>query len=118
MMSDMTEQPRRDERGKLILSPEARARVAARARQLSAACRELLDQLADRLPTDVLDRLERFQFAGEWALVVDELAAVLTRRHIPITAAERDLLRNVLHSFGSTTALDTVLASLTVTDAQ
>ncbi|HWC83456.1 MAG TPA: hypothetical protein VG756_26165 [Pseudonocardiaceae bacterium] len=125
MMGEMNEQPQRDARGKLILSPEMRARMLAQARQLSADCRALLDQLGDRLPADVLAQLEKFSFVGEWELLIDELAATLMKRRIPVTVVERDLLRLILYSFGPVTTAgnsyiadrDNVMTALEVTDA-
>jgi hypothetical protein len=81
--------------------------------------------VADRLPPDVLAQLRTFNFAGEWAELVANLAAVLLLRKIPVTTDERDALRGILDSFGPAPAgyafiadRDTVLASLTLTERE
>jgi hypothetical protein len=85
---------------------------------------ELLDQLADRLPADQLAILRRQNFAGEGIEVASNLAALLVRREIPVSASEAEALREFLFSFGASSAArypfladrDQVLASLTITD--
>ena len=59
----------------------------------------LLDSLADRLPADRLAQYREYAFVGEWGELVDALAATLVRREVPVTAAEKETLREVLFSF-------------------
>jgi hypothetical protein len=87
---------------------------------------ENLDRLDDRLTPDVLRQLRTFSAVGEWSLAADNLAAYLVKRRTPVTAAEKDGLRDLfdlLYSFGEPpselrylASRDEVLASLNVTD--
>ena len=64
--------------------------------RFSAAAVAVLDSLGDRLPPDDRDSLRTYLWAGEWGLLADELAAALLEDGIPIAAAERDLVRDLL----------------------
>jgi hypothetical protein len=59
----------------------------------------VLDSLGDRLPPDDQDSLRTYLWAGEWALLADELAAALVEDAIPIAVAERDRVRDLLFAF-------------------
>jgi hypothetical protein len=103
-------------RGRLNLTAEDRVRMV----RLRDDCGALVDRLADRLPPDVLAQLHTFIFAGEWAELVDNLAAVLVLWKVPVTTDERDALCGILDSIGPSpdnyafvADRDTVLASLT-----
>ena len=59
----------------------------------------LLDHLADRLPAAELSQLRRFNAVGEWASLVNELAATLVQDKVAVSPSERDALRELLHAF-------------------
>lgn len=67
--------------------------------ELRARTTALLDRLADRLPPDRMAQYREYAFVGEWAMLVDELAAGLVRRRVPVTEDEREALREILYSF-------------------
>ncbi|UVS76897.1 hypothetical protein Actkin_00593 [Actinokineospora sp. UTMC 2448] len=71
-----------------VQTPEMRAKATA-----------LVESLADRLPPDRLARYRQFAFVGEWGELADNLAAGLVNRRIPVTAEEKEALREVLYSF-------------------
>ncbi|MEV0294523.1 hypothetical protein [Nocardia sp. NPDC050710] len=67
--------------------------------ELCSRSERLLDQLADRLPVDWLVEFRALLFAGELRLFANELMAGLVEHGIPVTAAERASLREILYSF-------------------
>ncbi len=92
-------------------------------RELRERCTWLLDQLADRLDPETLGIYQRMNFAGEWMLLADNVAATLVKDQIPVSAAEREALRLILYAFNTEStsysyvaARDDVMASLVVTD--
>ncbi|MFR9773262.1 hypothetical protein [Nocardia sp. SC052] len=66
---------------------------------MSKESRDLLESVADRLPSDVVDSYRTYSDVGEWAMLVDVLCASLVKRRIPVTEAERDAVANVLGQF-------------------
>lgn len=92
-------------------------------KQLNEKSADLLDRLADRLPADRLAQYREYRFVGEWGMFADNLAARLVKAKVPVTAAERDVLREILHSFSLPSPdhrfienRDEVLASLTIAE--
>ena len=67
--------------------------------RFSTAATCVLDSLGDRLPADDQDSLRTYLWAGEWGLVADELAGVLSHYRVPVTPTERDLLSELLYAF-------------------
>jgi hypothetical protein len=93
--------------------------------EIRGRCSALLDRLADRLPPDQIEQYRKFNFFGEYLEVADNLAATLLRGKIPVTAGERDALREILYSLGRfppsyryIATRDEVLASLTIAGTQ
>lgn len=91
--------------------------------KLRSDSRELLEQLADRLPEDKLSDYRTLSDVGEWATLVNLLCASLVHRHIPITQGERDKLAQLLAMFpvpaddlDYITNRDETLATLTVSE--
>ncbi|TQM25872.1 hypothetical protein [Nocardia bhagyanarayanae] len=70
-----------------------------RLNKLSKDSRSLLEQLADRLPPEALAQYRTFSDVGEWGELVDGLCASLVKRRIPVTAAERDSLAELMAMF-------------------
>ncbi|MBF6196184.1 MafI family immunity protein [Nocardia implantans] len=66
---------------------------------MSKDSRDLLESVADRLPSDLVDSYRTYSDVGEWAMLVDVLCAILVKRRIPVTEAERDAVANVLGQF-------------------
>jgi hypothetical protein len=94
-----------------------------RLNNLHREARELLDALADRLPSGRVERLRTFSDVGEEVLLVNGLCASLIKREIPITLAERDALARVLALFETPVAdadhindPDATLAAVSVVD--
>lgn len=56
----------------------------------------LPDQFADRVPADTLETLRLMNNGGEYGELGIELAATLAKTGVPVTAAERDELRELL----------------------
>ncbi len=75
---------------------EARNR---RLNKMSKDSRDLLESVADRLPSDLVESYRTYSDVGEWAMLVDVLCATLINRRIPVTEAERDAVANVLGQF-------------------
>jgi hypothetical protein len=71
----------------------------ARLHKLHLESRALLDSLADRLPSERMQRLRTFSDVGEWGLLVNGLCASLVKGQLPITPGERDALASVLALF-------------------
>jgi hypothetical protein len=63
----------------------------------------LPDRFADRLPPETLESLRLMEAGGEYGELVIELAAALARRGVPVTARERDDLRELLGATGMPT---------------
>ncbi len=63
------------------------------------AATALLDSLGERLSAHDQDWFRSYLSAGEEGLLADELAAALSQDRIPIDAAERDLLSQLLYFF-------------------
>jgi hypothetical protein len=91
--------------------------------ELRDKCTALLDRLGDRLPHDQRDQLRRFNSVGEWPELASNLAAILVRRKIPVSAAEQEALREILYAFNPPVSgypelnnPDEVLASLTLAE--
>lgn len=100
-------------------TPEQRARLV----QLGALSRSTVERLADRLPAHDLRRLREFAFAGEWPLLADLLAAVLLQEKTPVSAVDREAVRELLYWWAEPVkgyryieARDDVLASLNVVE--
>ena len=60
----------------------------------------LPDRFADRLPPETLESLRLMEAGGEYGELVIELAAALAKREVPVTARERDELRDLLDATG------------------
>jgi hypothetical protein len=63
----------------------------------------LPDRFADRLPPETLESLRLMEAGGEYGELVIELAATLAKRGLPVTARERDDLRELLDATGMPT---------------
>jgi hypothetical protein len=92
---------------------------------LNKDSKDLLERLADRLPSDRLENCRTFSKVGEWGVLVDEMCAVLVKRNIPVTQDERDALADLLDMFPIPAEhhkyinnREEILASLTITDAR
>lgn len=66
---------------------------------MNSDCRALLALLSDRIPGEQLESCRSFSAAGEYAELVDVIAAILVKRQIPVTSVERDALREVMAMF-------------------
>ncbi|MBP2329193.1 hypothetical protein JOF56_009578 [Kibdelosporangium banguiense] len=67
--------------------------------KLNTDSRALLESVADRLPADTVAQYRRLGTAGEWAELVDGLAASLVRRRVVVTVAEYEQLADLLGRF-------------------
>jgi hypothetical protein len=63
----------------------------------------LADRFADRLPPETLESLRLMEAGGEYGELLIELAASLAERGVPVTAGERDELRDLLDASGMPT---------------
>jgi hypothetical protein len=63
----------------------------------------LPDRFADRLPPETLESLRLMEAGGEYGELVIELAAALAKREVPVTARERNELRELLEATGMPT---------------
>jgi hypothetical protein len=63
----------------------------------------LPDRFADRLPPETLESLRLMEAGGEYGELVIELTASLAGREVPVTARERDELRELLTATGMPT---------------
>ena len=61
---------------------------------------ELPDRFADRLPPETLESLRLMEAGGEYGELLIELAAALAKQGVPVTARERDELRDLLDATG------------------
>lgn len=66
---------------------------------MNSESRTLLDVLSDRIPGEQLESCRSSSDAGEYAELVDELAAILVKRKISVAPVERDALREVMEMF-------------------
>jgi hypothetical protein len=97
------------------------------AKRFEEVATALLNSLGDRLSAPDQDWFRSYLWSGEDGLLADELAAALSQDRVPIDAAERDLLSQLLHYFDlEQTSLkkfrniqerDRVVASLNIVDA-
>ncbi|MCI2422694.1 hypothetical protein MOQ72_35240 [Saccharopolyspora sp. K220] len=93
-------------------------------RKLSTDSQALLEQLADRLPSDRVEEYRTLSRVGEWAMLINELSASLVTRQIPVNRPERDALAAVLNWFRPAVVTDlayirdreNTLASLNITE--
>ena len=67
--------------------------------RFEAAANELLHSLGDRLFDATRESVRTYLWTGEEGLAADELAGVLSHHGVPVSPAERDLLREVLYAF-------------------
>lgn len=67
--------------------------------RFEAAADELLARLGDRLFAETRESARTYLWAGEWALAADEIAGVLSHHRVPVSPAERELLRELLYAF-------------------
>ena len=67
--------------------------------KLNTDSRALLESVADRLPADTVAYYRSLGAAGEWAELVDGLAASLVRRKVVVTIAEYQQLADLLGHF-------------------
>ena len=58
----------------------------------------LPDRFADRLPVETVESLRLMEAGGEYGELAIALAAALAARGVPVTARERDELRNLLEA--------------------
>ena len=63
----------------------------------------LPERFADRLTESALWSVKRMRGGGEYGLLTIEVAASLAAHHTPVTAAERDELRELLEAMGMPT---------------
>lgn len=70
-----------------------------RVHKLYQDSKDLLESLTDQLPEDKVKQLQTFSFVGEWAELVESICAILIKRDIMVTAAQRDQLAAVLEQF-------------------
>ncbi|MCA1191222.1 hypothetical protein [Saccharopolyspora sp. 6V] len=59
----------------------------------------LVDSLSDRLSADRVTQFRTFVHVGELAELAYGLIGTLRKHGLAVTSAERDLLRDLLHSF-------------------
>ena len=71
--------------------------------EVSQRAEVLPDRFADRLPPETLESLRLMEAGGEYGELVIELAAALAGRGVPVTARERDELRELLDATGMPT---------------
>ncbi|MFI6045244.1 hypothetical protein ACIA8C_26680 [Nocardia sp. NPDC051321] len=70
--------------------------MARKGLELHDRSTDLLEQLVDRLPADVVEESRILLFGGEVSLFIELLTAALLRRRVPITPNEYDQLRDLL----------------------
>jgi len=63
---------------------------------LTARTAQLPEAFADRVPPDELIGLRSMAGGGEWGELLDLLLTVLVQTQAPVTATERDELRDIL----------------------
>lgn len=91
---------------------------------LNTKSQELLERFADRLSLHDLDSNRTLNFAGEQAIMLDNLCASLVKGEIPVTPQEQQTLTELLNWFRPATVTDlpylrdreNTLASLNVTE--
>ena len=66
---------------------------------MNSESRALLDVLSDRIPGEHLESCRSSSDAGEYAELVDEIAAIPLKRKIPVTPVKHDTLREVMEMF-------------------
>jgi hypothetical protein len=67
--------------------------------KLKTDSRALLESVADRLPAETVAQYRSFSAVGEWAELVNGLAASLVRRKVIVTVAEYQQLADLLGRF-------------------
>jgi hypothetical protein len=67
--------------------------------RFEAAANALVGSLGDRLYAETRESVCTYLWAGEWGLVADELAGVLSQYRVSVSPAERELLRELLYAF-------------------
>jgi predicted transcriptional regulator len=72
--------------------------------QFATMVERLLNRLVDRVPAAVIQDLREYEEAGELGELVSLLAAVVVKRHIPITEPERVDLYAVVDFIGEPVA--------------
>jgi hypothetical protein len=82
------------------LDPAVQEAIKKKVRALGPACTELLDALAPKLSESDLEAARAEAFAGEWGVMLNWVSALLISRPVPVTSAERDLLKRALTIIG------------------
>jgi hypothetical protein len=67
--------------------------------KLHTDSRALLESVADRLPAETVAHCRTLSEVGEWAELIDTLAASLVRRTVIVTPAEYQQLAHLLNLF-------------------
>lgn len=71
--------------------------------ELAQRAGALPERFADRLTATDLDLIAGARDGGEWAVVVDDLTATLAANATPVTAAERNELRDLMDAMNMPT---------------
>ncbi|MBV9206208.1 MAG: hypothetical protein JO037_12620 [Actinobacteria bacterium] len=71
--------------------------------EIARRASRLPQRFADRIPTHTREIIELMDGGGEYGELTIELAASLAAHHTPVTAAERDELRELLEAMGMPT---------------
>lgn len=73
------------------------------AREASALAKAVIERLAPKVPSeDEAAFVRRSAWAGEPAIALSELVAILVDERVPVTSRDRDDLRRLLAEFGET----------------
>jgi hypothetical protein len=71
--------------------------------EIARRASDLPQRFADRIPQETLDIIELMDGGGEYGELTIELAASLAAHHTPVTAEERDELRELLEAMNMPT---------------
>ena len=71
--------------------------------EIARRASDLPQRFADRIPQETLDIIELMDGGGEYGELTIELAASLAAHHAPVTAEERDELRELLEAMNMPT---------------
>ena len=71
--------------------------------EIARRASSLPQRFADRIPRHTMEIIELMDGGGEYGELTIELAASLAAHHTPVSAAERDELRELLEAMGMPT---------------